>query len=77
MPLDEIGGQVIGGVLRVLGRVLVEGVFELGIRGVGYAILRGLGRRVSPDDTACAVTGVLFWAVAGTCAWAILRTGTS
>ena len=69
MPLDELGAQALGGLLRVLGRVLLELLFELPVRGLGYAILRLGRRRVREDDTACIVAGLLFWAVVAALAW--------
>lgn len=74
MPLDELTGHALGGLLRVLARVAVELLFELPVRGLGYAMLRLAGRRVREDDAACVVAGLAFWAVVALLAWLAWRT---
>lgn len=42
MPRDDLAGDALGGLFRFLGRMLVEPVFELPIKGVGDGVLRVL-----------------------------------
>jgi len=70
MPVGEIAGEALGGIVRFVGRLLVELVFELLIQGTGYAVLKALRPRQEPGDTASAVVGLLVWvAVAAAGLW--------
>ena len=60
MPAD-IAGEVIGGVVRVAARFIIEVVFEFAIQGTGDLILRTIRPRSEPGDAACALVGLLFW----------------
>ena len=64
MPVGEIAGEVIGGVLRLLGQFFTEVVGELLIRGIGYAIWRRVSPGTDPDGWPSAAVGLLFWAAA-------------
>ena len=66
MPLGEIAGEALGGIFRVVGRIIFEIFFELIIQGAGYALVRMVRPRAKPDDTICAVVGFIFWVVLGT-----------
>lgn len=72
MP-GEIIGEFAGGVLRFIGRMLLEGVFELLIQGVGYLICRPFKRNVNPDGGLVDVIGLVFWAAVGGVVYAIQR----
>lgn len=61
MPIGEIAGDVLGGILRVVGRILFEVFFEFIIKGTGYALARLVRPKGEPGETACAVAGLLFW----------------
>lgn len=63
MPLDDLAGDTLGGIFRFLGRMLVELVLELLIKGVGYGVLRVLRPRREPSETATTVIGLLTWIV--------------
>lgn len=62
MPLDGIVGESLGGVLRFVGRVLFEIVFEFLIQGLGHVVIRTIRPGRQPSATACAIVGLLCWA---------------
>ena len=61
MPIGDIAGEALGGIARVVGRILFEIVFEFIIQGTGYVLLRLFRPKSEPSDTACAIVGLLFW----------------
>ena len=74
MPIGEIAGEALGGILRVVGRILFEVFFELIIKGTGYALVRLVRPKPEPSETACAVVGLLFWGAVGIGSYFIYRT---
>ena len=73
MPLGEIAGEAIGGIVRVVGRILFEIFFELIIQGTGYVLVRTVRPKTEPDDTVCTVVGLLFWAAVGVGGYFVYR----
>lgn len=63
MPIGEIAGEILGGVLRVIGRALAEVVFEVLIKGLGYLICRPFSRSLNPDGVLVTVVGLIAWAL--------------
>jgi hypothetical protein len=61
MPLGDIAGEALGGVFRVIARIVFEIVVEWLLRGTGALILRVLRPRQAPREAAAALTGVVFW----------------
>lgn len=61
MPVGEIAGEAVGGVLRLVGRFLFEIIFELLIQGLGYVVIRVFRPGHEPGPGACAVVGLLCW----------------
>lgn len=62
----ELVGELAGGILRFIGRLLLEIVFEFLIKGVGYLLCRPFSRKkLDPDSASVAVVGLAFWAVVG------------
>ena len=61
MP-GEIIGEAAGELLKFVFRIIVEIVFEILIKGTGYAIVRIFKRRVNPDGPLVVFAGLLFWA---------------
>lgn len=61
MPLDDLAGEALRGALRVVGRMLVELVFEILLKGTGHVVLRLSRPGKEPGDAACALVGVLVW----------------
>lgn len=61
MPLGDIAGEALGGVLRFVVRIVFEIVVEWLLRGTGALILRLMRPRHEPGETAAVVTGLLFW----------------
>lgn len=72
MP-GEIIGEVAGGVLRFIGRMLLEGVFEFLIKGVGYLICRPFKRNVDADGGLVVGVGLVFWVAVGGVVYAVQR----
>lgn len=65
MPLGDIAGEALGGVVRVVGRVLFEVIVEFVIQGAGYVLVRPFRSKTEPDDTVCTFVGVIFWVAVG------------
>ena len=65
MPLGDLAGEAIGGVFRVVGRILVEVFFEILIKGSGYVLIRMVRPKPEPGETECAVAGLLVFIVGG------------
>jgi hypothetical protein len=61
VPIGEIAGELFGGALRIIGRVLAEVVFEVCIKGIGYLICRPFSRSVNPDGLLVTVVGLAAW----------------
>jgi hypothetical protein len=61
MPIGEIAGEALGGLLRVVGRLLFEIFFELMIQGAGYWLLRRIRPGYEPSRAASGAAGLLFW----------------
>lgn len=62
MALDAVG-ELLGGVLRFVGRMLVEVVVELMLYGTGHLLLKPFYRDKEPSEGLCALVGLLAWAV--------------
>jgi hypothetical protein len=73
MPIGEIAGEVLGGTLRVVGRILFEVFFELIIKGTGYALVRLVRPKEEPGETTCAVVGLFFWCAVGIGSYFVYR----
>lgn len=73
MPIGEIAGEALGGILRVTGRLLFELVVEVMIRGTGHVLIRIVRPRSEPGDTASAIAGLAFWAAVGAGGYFIYR----
>jgi hypothetical protein len=69
----ELAGEVLGGVLRFIGSILLQVVFEILIRGVGYFICRPFKRKIHPDSITVGVVGIIFWVGVGGVVYAIHR----
>ena len=80
MPGDVVG-EVLVGILRTVGRVmveivgrgLVELIFEIMIKGSGYILLRIFRPKSDPGEGACTIVGIIFWILIGTVAYLIYR----
>lgn len=69
MPLGELAGEAIGGMARVIGRLLVECVFELLIQGTGHLVLKAVRPHREPGETGSTVVGLLVWIAIGVAAY--------
>lgn len=72
--IGDIVGEVAGGALKFVGRILLEVVFEFLIKGAGYVLCRPfVCRRLDPDGGLVVVVGLVFWVVVGVGIYAIKR----
>jgi hypothetical protein len=65
MPLGEIAGEAIVGVVRFLGGFIVDVVLEIAIRGPGYLICRAVKKDIDSESGWVLLAGVGFWLVLG------------
>jgi hypothetical protein len=72
--IGDVVGEVAGGVLKFIGRIILEIVFESLIKGAGYILCRPFGRRrLDPDGGLVVVVGLAFWIAVGVGIYAIKR----
>lgn len=70
--IGEVVGELLAGAVRLLGRFLVEVVFEFLIKGAGYIVCRLLSRKKpDPDSAPVVVVGVVFWVAVGVGVYAL------
>jgi len=74
MPLGEIAGEALGGLLRIVGQFFAEIVFEVLIKGAGYLIVRPFRPSVNPDGALVVTIGIVFWASLGGLGFVLYRT---
>lgn len=65
MPLGEIAGEALGGLVRIVGQFFAEIVFEVLIKGTGYLIVRPFIPTVDPDGALVVTIGIAFWVSLG------------
>lgn len=68
MPIGDIAGELLVGILRAIGNIFFEVMLEILIRGPGYLICRIFKKNIDPDGGWIVVVGFSFWilvAVAG------------
>ncbi|MGB2254097.1 MAG: hypothetical protein ACPH56_03650 [Spongiibacter marinus] len=63
MPIAEVTGELLGGLLRLLGNFFIEIVLEVLVKGLGYFVCRLFSKSVDPDGFVVAIVGVLAWVV--------------
>ena len=73
MPIGEIAGEALGGIFRLIGRILFEFFFELVLHGTGYFLIRLFRPKSDPGDAACITVGIMFWVVIGIGGYFIYR----
>lgn len=73
MPLGDLAGEALGGVLRVVGRFLFEIIVEVLLQGTGLVVIRLVRPRSEPGEVACTIVGLLFWACVGTAGFLLYR----
>jgi len=65
MALGDIAGEVLEAAGRVVGRILIEALLEVLVKGPGYFIARLFRPRVDPDGLLSLAVGVAFWVLVG------------
>lgn len=72
--IGDVVGEVAGGVLKFVGRLILEVVFEFLIKSLGYIICRPFSRRkLDPDSGLVVVVGLMIWVSVGVGIYAIKR----
>jgi len=61
--IGELAEGILGGALRFIGRIFLELIVEVMIRGAGYLICRLFSKRVDSDSVFVLVVGILIWLV--------------
>ncbi|MEY4517115.1 MAG: hypothetical protein RL180_1461 [Pseudomonadota bacterium] len=59
----EIVGQVIGGVIKMIGQLMVEVIFNIAIQGTGYLLCYPLNKHIDPESWPVVCVGLGFWVV--------------
>ena len=80
MPGDVVG-EILVGILRIVGRfvveivgrVMVDLVLEIMIKGSGYILLRIFRPKSDPGEGVCTIAGIVFWILIGTSVFLIYR----
>jgi hypothetical protein len=65
MPLGAMAGEVLGGLSRIIGRMLGELLLEIMVKGVGYLICRPFQKNIDPDGMVVKCVGFIAWAALG------------
>jgi len=73
VPLGEIAGEFLGGALRVVGRLILEVVAEILVRGPGCLLCKPFKKNVDPDGVLVVLVGFAFWTAVAVSAWLIFR----
>lgn len=72
--IGEVVGELAGGVVKFIGRILLEVVFEFLIKGAGYVLCRPFSRRkLDPDGGLVVLVGLAFWVAIGVGIYALSR----
>jgi len=72
--IGDVVGEVAGGALKFIGRLFVELIFEILIKGAGYILCPPFSRKkLDPDGGLVVVVGLAFWAAVGVGVYAIKR----
>jgi hypothetical protein len=72
--IDDVVGEVAGGVLKLIGRFIFEVLFEFLIKGAGYLLCQPFNRKdLNADGGLVVVVGLAFWTMVGVIVYAIKR----
>ena len=61
MAIGDLAGEALGGVVRFVGHIFFEVVFEFLIKGTGYALIRLVRPKYEPSESLCGGVGLIFW----------------
>lgn len=61
MPIGEAVGELLGGVLRVIGNIVVDLLLEVVIRTPGYFICHFFHKEIELESGWVVAVGVAFW----------------
>ena len=57
----EIFEGLFGAIFKFIGRIFVEFIFEILVKGLGYLICRPFNKNIDPDGLTVAIVGLLVW----------------
>lgn len=81
MPLGDIAGSIIEVLGKFIGRIFLELILELAIKGPGYIIVTTISgskyESVDPDGWLVALAGIGFWIIVGGTAYGVYLATTS
>ena len=65
LMIGDVLGEVLGGLLRLVGSFLLDIVLEVLVKGPGYLLARSFKPRVNPDGALSMCVGLIFWVAVG------------
>ncbi|MDO3387938.1 hypothetical protein QWI17_18985 [Gilvimarinus sp. SDUM040013] len=63
MPAGEVAGELLGGIFRLLGYLLIDIVFDVLVRGLGTLVCKLFSKRVNSDGFLVVLVGLFVWLV--------------
>ncbi|GAB2197034.1 hypothetical protein [Sessilibacter sp. MAH4] len=63
MPIGEIAGDMVVGVFRLIGSFIVDVIFEILVKGLGYLICRPFLKSIDPDGIVVVLVGFVAWII--------------
>lgn len=73
MPVEEIAGSLLGGIARFIAWMFVDLLFHTIILGTGYMVMSVLAPKKGPSENACAIAGLITWALIAMTGFGIYR----
>lgn len=77
MPLGDIAGEALSGVVRFATRIFLELFVEVLLQGTGAVIIRLIRPKADPSGLVCGLVGVAFWGCVAGAFFCVYRTATA
>lgn len=71
--VGEVFSAVAVGLVRMLGEIFLEGILEIFVKGLGFAVCRMFYRKIDPDGWIVTVVGLATWTLIGVVAFFVFR----